>query len=184
MDEFGYVELRGVSTGGAVVFEWAVASPGGEHAPRRIPGAGGKPAGPFMEWRATVEDALPGQTYSIRMTAAEDRSAAIEFHMPAVEPDAITPIGADVIGNTAAVLAARVAPVSPGARWRFEYGPIPGAQDMAIGLCWSQAPPGVAPPQERICWPVGGGVQDLRDTEITFTLCGQNLEQHGAALHF
>ncbi len=62
-----------------------------------------------------------------------------------------------------------------------------GAHEMVAGVCFSQVRPGSRSEDRaggRFCWPVGGGALDLRDAEVSFTLCGRNLAQRGAALHF
>ncbi|MBX7198150.1 MAG: tetratricopeptide repeat protein [Rhodospirillaceae bacterium] len=59
-----------------------------------------------------------------------------------------------------------------------------GAHEMPLGLRWSRVRPKTSGYEGPITWFFGGGVQDFRDAEISFTLCGQQLVQRGAALHF
>lgn len=60
-----------------------------------------------------------------------------------------------------------------------------GPHEMLVGIAWTLPRPESAEGGlNRHAWLVGGGTLDLRDAEISFTMCGRELNQRNTALHF
>lgn len=252
-DVSGVTKLRAVTPGVVTAADFTIAPrEGGLTAPRRKVAATATRDGKYAYWQASVDDLLPG-AYEIALEWGVDGAAGpVVLSVPVLESDGAVTRPGDHIGCDAAVFAARVAAVSTGARYRFEYGydaarldrstewrgvppprrgrrlerlyrqwggwqptsasaawtPAPGgrsaepvlvvqtpfardrnqlngigAHDMALAIHWSEWRAAAGRFRSRAA-PVGGGVQDLRDAELSFTVAGRELKQHGAAMHF
>ncbi len=96
-------------------------------------------------------------------------------------PTCINPSWVDAAGGALPPGSPALSIGAPFAKDRNQLNGI-GAHEMLLGLSWSQ--PRDAPANHRPVFPIGGGVQDLRDADIFFTLGGHQLQQFGAALHF